>query len=155
MKVEEMMTVDVVDCRETDSLAQAVRAMEERDCGCVPVTSADGSRRLVGIITDRDVCLASYRADKPLSELRVRDAMTEDVSSCLADASLGEAEAVMRGARVRRVPVVDDQGILVGILSLADLAQEAEHERRLLHPSLGREEIGNTLAVICTPRSAG
>lgn len=152
MNVGEIMTTNVECCRETDELAEVVRLMDERDLGCVPVT--DGSRRLVGIVTDRDVCLTGYRYGKPLAELRVRDAMTREVRSCTAEASLSEAEYLMRRAQVRRLPIVDEQGGLVGILSLADLAREAAHERRLQHPSLSREDVGATLAAICAPRSA-
>jgi CBS domain-containing protein len=59
----------------------------------------------------------------------------------------------MRDARVRRLPVVDERGALVGLVSLADLAREAEHERRLSQPPLSRIEIGATLAAICAPRA--
>ena len=59
----------------------------------------------------------------------------------------------MRQAQVRRLPVVDDRGSLVGILSLADLAREAEHERRLLQQEISRVDVGATLAAICRPRA--
>ena len=78
--------------------------------------------------------------------------MTAPVRTCSEDASAGEAEYVMRDAGVRRLPVVDERGDLVGIVSLADLAREAEHERRLSKPEVDRIEIGATLAAICVPR---
>jgi len=152
MNVLEIMTRDVASCRETDALAEAARLMAELDCGCIPVTADAVSRKVIGIVTDRDICLASYRTGKPLSELRVRDAMATPVRTCAADASAAEAEYVMRDAQVRRLPVVDERGALVGIVSLADLAREAEHERRLSNPPLSRIEIGATLAAICAPR---
>jgi CBS domain-containing protein len=153
MNVSEIMTRQVAICREHDSLDDVVRRMSEADCGCVPVVGANGMREVVGIVTDRDVCMAAYRIGKPIAELRVRDAMTSPVRTCSADASASEAEYVMREARVRRLPVVDENGALVGIVSLADLAREAEHERRLSRPPISRIEIGATLAAICTPRS--
>jgi CBS domain-containing protein len=154
MQVREIMTASVVSCREDETLADAARLMAELDIGCVPVTAGAGSRRLVGIVTDRDVCLAGYHTGKPLSEIRVRDAMTEPVRTCSPDASVSEAEYVMRDAQVRRLPVVDERGLMVGILSLTDLAREAQHERRLNVPPLSRLEIGATLGAICTPRTS-
>jgi CBS domain-containing protein len=152
VNVSEIMTTEVLTCRERDTLADAARLMEQADCGCIPVVGGERSREVVGIVTDRDVCLAACRAGKPLAEIRVLEAMTSPVRTCGADASANEAEYVMRDARVRRLPVVDDFGALVGIVSLADLAREAEHERRLQRPPVSQIEIGATLAAICAPR---
>ena len=151
MRVSEIMTTEVASCRETETLAEAVRLMAELDCGCLPVT-ADSSARVVGIVTDRDICLASYRLEKPLAELYVRDSMTQPVRTCAPEDSATEAEHVMRDARLRLLPVLDDRGGLVGIVSLTDLAREAQHERKLQRPDVTRLEIGATLAEICTPR---
>lgn len=152
MQVSEIMTRDVASCVETDTLAEAVRLMAELDCGCIPVTADRTSRRVIGIVTDRDVCLTSYRLEKPLAELCVRDSMTQPVRTCSPEASASEAEYVMRDARVRRLPVVDEDGSMVGIVSLTDLAREAQHERKLQRPDVTRLEIGAALAEICTPR---
>jgi CBS domain-containing protein len=152
MQVAEIMTRDVASCRETDTLAEAVRLMAELDCGSIPVTAGPTSRAVIGIVTDRDACLASYRLAKPLAELCVRDAMSQPVRTCAPEASASEAEYVMRDARVRRLPVVDERGLLVGIVSLTDLARESQHERKLQRPDVTRLEIGATLAEICTPR---
>jgi len=152
MYVSEIMTRKVASCVETDTLADAVRLLAEVDCGAIPVVAQAASRRLIGIVTDRDICMAAYRIGKPLAEIRVHDAMTAPVRTCTADASASEAEYVMRDAGVRRLPVVDERGTLIGLLSLADLAREAEHERRLSQPAVSRIEIGATLAAICAPR---
>jgi CBS domain-containing protein len=151
MRVGDIMTTDVAVCRETDALAEVARQMERHDCGCLPVTAEDG--RVVGVVTDRDICLAAGRKDEPLSALHVGDAMSKPARICGPDASLAEAEYVMREAQVRRLPVVDERGALVGILALADLAREAERERRLRHQEVSRPEIGATLAAICQPRA--
>jgi CBS domain-containing protein len=152
MYVSEIMTSKVASCVETETLADAARLMAEVDCGAIPVLAGSGDR-LVGIVTDRDVCMAAYRTGKPIAEIRVRDAMTGSVRTCRGDASAGEAEYVMRDAGVRRLPVVDERGALIGILSLADLAREAQHERHLTQPAVDRIEIGATLAAICAPRT--
>ena len=151
MYVFEIMTSKVASCVETETLADVARLMAEVDCGAIPVLGSGD--RLVGIVTDRDVCMAAYRTGKPIAEIRVRDAMTAPVRTCRGDASAGEAEYVMRDAAVRRLPVVDERGALIGIISLADLARDAEHERRLSQPAVSRIEIGATLAAICAPRS--
>ena len=150
MRISEIMTRRVATCSETDTLADATRLMAEADCGVIPVVGS--ARQPVGVVTDRDICMTAYRVGKPLAEIRVRDAMTAAVRTCSADATTSEAEYVMRDAGVRRLPVVDEGGALVGIISLADLAIEAQHERRLANPALGRIEIGATLAEICAPR---
>jgi len=153
MHVSDIMTRKVASCAESDTLADAARLMAEVDCGALPVLAERRADRLVGMVTDRDVCMAAYRTGKPLAEIRVRDAMTFPVRTCRVDATAAEAEYVMRDARVRRLPVVDESGALVGIVSLADLAREAAHERRLLQPAISRIEIGATLAEICAPRT--
>jgi len=153
MYVSEIMSTKVASCVETDTLADVARLMVEADCGAIPVVAQRVSPRPIGIVTDRDICLAAYRTGKSLGEIRVHDAMTGEVRTCRGDATTGEAEYVMRDARVRRLPVVDERGALIGILSLADLAREAEHERRLSRPEVDRIEIGAALAAICAPNA--
>lgn len=150
MRVREIMTTEVVSCRESDDLGAVARLMDRFDCGCVPVTREDG--RLCGVVTDRDICLTAARSGKPLQELLAGGEMTRSLRTCSPDASVAEAEHVMREAQVRRLPVVDEDGVLVGLLSLADVAREAAHERRLRHHEVSRLEIGDTLAAICQPR---
>lgn len=152
MQISEIMTREVASCSERDTLADAARLMAEVDCGVIPVIGP--GRQPLGVVTDRDICMTAYRIGKPLAEIRVRDAMTSPARTCSADASTSEVEYVMRDAGVRRLPVVDESGALVGIVSLADLALEAQHERRLSKPALDRIEIGATLAAICAPKTA-
>jgi CBS domain-containing protein len=152
MRVEEFMTKSPRTCRSDDTLSQAAQIMWEADCGAVPVVSSDGEGRVVGIVTDRDVCMAGYTRGRPLQEIRVREAMAKDLRCCKASDTLAEAEASMRSAQVRRLPVVDESGHLVGLLSLADLAREAARERGSKRPAISEEEVGDTLASICEPR---
>jgi len=155
MRVEELMTKSVRTCRPDDTLSRAAQLMWEADCGAVPVVSGDGEGRVVGIITDRDVCMAGYTRGMPLGEIRVREAMAQDLRCCTGSDTLAVAEASMRSAQVRRLPVVDEADHLVGLLSLADLAREAARERGSKRPAISEEEIGDTLASICQPRDAG
>lgn len=151
--VERLMASPVRCCRPEDGLNQAARIMWEADCGLVPVIAADESGAVLGVITDRDVCMAAYTQGKTLGEIPVADVMTREVHCCKPAASLEEAQSIMRNAQVRRLPVVDDAGRLVGLLSLSDLAQEACRERAPRTKAAVKEaEIGETLARVSVPR---
>jgi len=119
--------------------------MWNQDCGCAPVCDEDG--RVVGMITDRDVCMAAYTQGKALDQLRVGDAMARQVIACSPRDSIQEAEQRMQTARVRRLPVVDDDGRLCGMISLADLARRFDAQSS--SPKV--QEVGRTLASICQP----
>jgi CBS domain-containing protein len=125
--------------------------MWDHDCGCVPVCSGNGVTRTIGVITDRDICMGALFQGKPLQELRVGDAMARQLLACRPEDSLKEAEQAMRDARIRRLPVLDDQGALLGILSLADLAREAAREQTQEHREVTEVEVNDTLAAICQP----
>ncbi len=151
-RVRDWMQADVGTCTSDDVLSTPARIMWERDCGCVPVVDGNGSAQLVGVITDRDICMAAYTNGARLAEIRVNDAMAHEVHSCSVDDSVAEAERLMRAAQVRRLPVVDRDGRLRGILSLADLAEGAGELRGSARG--GREtELAHTLEAICRPRS--
>ncbi len=151
MRVEQIMTRDPVACRPEDGLDLVAQRLWDGDCGAMPVRAADG--RPIAMITDRDVCMCSLFRGRPLRELRVVDAVRGKgaVAYCRADASLADAMRTLREARVRRLPVVDDAGALVGVLSLADLAREASRQRRRKHPDVSEAKVGQTLAAICEP----
>lgn len=148
MRIEELMTKSPVTCGPDDTLRAAEQKMEGSNCGCLPVTASDGSRQLVGIITDRDICMAAQLQRRSLEELRVRDAMEKEVHACNPGDPLVEAQAIMQEARVRRLPVVDESERLVGVISLADLACEAEREGG----AITKAEIGKILATLSEPR---
>lgn len=150
MQIEQLMTSDVRTCGSEDSLALAAQAMWERDCGCVPVIDAE--RKVVGMLTDRDVCMAAWIRGCNLHELRVRDAMSPRVVACRIDEEIEVAEALMREYGVRRLPVVDLVGRLAGVLSLADLAREARRENGRLWRDVDSFGVALTLAGICEPR---
>ena len=82
MRIEQLMTKSPKTCRPDSSLSHAARLMWENDFGCLPVTEGDESGRLVGMITDRDICMAAYFAGRALNEIQVADAMTKDVRAC-------------------------------------------------------------------------
>ena len=156
MKVEQLMTRNVESCRSDDRLNRAAQIMWERDCGVVPVMAAgNGSGRLVGMLTDRDICMAAYTQGRPLAEIPVASAASQQIYSCRASDSIAVALKVMQTNQVHRLPVVDQDEQLVGMLSLADLAREAQHEHgtKPLHITDGA--VGVALEAISASRSSG
>ena len=152
MEVEQLMTREVGFCARTDSLNVAARIMWERDCGCVP--AVDNNMVPVGIITDRDICMAAYTQGESLHAIQVQTILAAPVASCAPDDDVITAEQLMRDNRVRRLAVCDLAGKLVGIISLSDLAREAERERR---GGSGRAvksaELAQVLGAVSEPRS--
>ena len=128
MNVEQIMNREVRSCGPHDSLNQAAQIMWDTPCGAVPVI--DEQCRPVGFLTDRDVCMAAYTQNTPLTELPVEIAMARSPVCCGAEDDLDSAAQLMRQHHTRRVPVVDGNGILVGLLTLDDLACEAARPLR-------------------------
>jgi CBS-domain-containing membrane protein len=145
------MTRQVQSCRPDDTLERAAQLMWDHDCGSLPVCSGDGAATAVGMITDRDIAMCAMFHPKPLRELPVSEAMSRQLRVCRPGDSLAEAEKTMRDAKIRRLPVVDQEGRLVGLISLADLAQEAARERTANAQEITETEVGDTLAAICEP----
>lgn len=142
------MTTPAVICRATDSLSVAAKAMWEQDCGAIPV--ADDGGRLVGIITDRDICIATYTAGKAPQAILVAEVMAKRVTSCHADDSAAVAEGMMRDKQVRRLPIVDDDNRPIGMLSQSDLARNAASPPRR---NIVEKDFIHTMAAISQPRS--
>jgi CBS domain-containing protein len=142
------MSTTLHTCSAGDTLAEAAQRMWSSDCGCLPVVDRDANDRVIGVITDRDICMSALFQGKPLAQLPVAGAMAREVRTCNpADATFA-AERVMREARIRRLPVVDDDGSLVGMLTLADLAREAAREQCSPRKQVTGDEVGITLATI-------
>lgn len=127
MRVEERMTKDICCCRTEDSLATAARQLWDRDCGCLPVVDDRG--HVLGMITDRDICMAAMTTGKALTELLVAYAMARNVAVTRPSDSLHEAEMIMRARSVRRLPVLDEQNRVIGILSCNDLFRWVDDDR--------------------------
>jgi CBS domain-containing protein len=119
MKVREVMTEPLLTCTPETSLAVAARQMGEANYGTLPVVDVQG--RLVGIITDRDICLAVARTNRNALNVAVHEVMTSKVYSALVDDDVHAALRMMKDARVRRLPVRDESGHLKGMLSIEDL----------------------------------
>ena len=143
MTVKELMTSNVKSCNADTNLAAVAAIMWDEDCGSVPVVN--DARRVVGMITDRDICIAAATRSVSPSNLRVHDAMSDNVYSCSIGDDVRSALGTMRQHRVRRLPVLDQEGRLAGILSTNDLIVEAELRRGAELPA---EELLETLKSI-------
>lgn len=151
MLVDKVMNARPRTVKPHTSLADAVAVMIERDCGWLPVV--DDADHVVGVVTDRDICLGAHSRDKRLTEIVVEGVMHTNVYSCHPDDALQDAEALMRTRRVRRLPVVDADGKLVGLLSLSDLARRAGMNDGDEPSGLTSRDVAHTLAAICEPRT--
>ncbi len=120
MQVSDVMTSSPVSINRKDSLQQAAQLMSDNDCGSLPVTDDDG---VCGVITDRDITVRAVAKGTAASDC-VECAMTSDVVAISSDAQTSEASQMMADNQLRRLYVVDD-GSLVGVVALADLANEA------------------------------
>ena len=123
MKVKELMTSDVKSCGLDTNLAAAARIMWEEDCGAIPVTDTRG--KVVGLITDRDICIAGATRSRTEGEIPVQEVISKSLFSCAPGDDVRGALETMRVQKVRRLPVVDQAGRLMGIVSLHDIALHA------------------------------
>jgi CBS domain-containing protein len=142
MKVAELMSRPVETCRLQDSLNLAAQRMWDHDCGSVPVVDDNGIP--LGMVTDRDICMAAYTQGKPLSAIAVSTAMSHAIYTCAPTDSVAAAEKLMAAKQVRRLPVVDKDGRLVGLLSLHDIATRGSR--------LNATRLGRILAAIASPQ---
>lgn len=150
MRVADLMTKDVACCRANESLSVAAKLMWDHDCGAVPVLD-DSGERVVGMITDRDICMSTWLRHAAPDAIPVREAMSRSLQSCSPEDSIASAEEAMRRSKVRRLPVLDGQGRIVGIISLADIVRAAERDRARPQKEVAADEIAATLATICQP----
>lgn len=123
MKVAEIMNTEVVTCSTGDSANTAAELMWEHRCGGLPVLDAD--RRVVGMVRDRDLCMAAYTQGRPLSAIPIVTAMPGRFARCRASAELEEVLEIMAAEGEDRVLVLDVEGRLEGLLSLSDIAHLA------------------------------
>ena len=147
MKILELMTRTVQVCRATDTLDRAAQLMWDHDIGSLAVVDDDD--QVIGMITDRDACMAAYTRGRALRDIPVEVAMSKHVVTCSPDDSDTAVAEVMAKHKIRRVPVVDDMHRPVGMLSLNDLARTMAHGRNV--PATA---VAGILAAICEHRAS-
>jgi CBS domain-containing protein len=150
MKIEQLMTRPVRSCQPRDTLTRAAQIMWEADVGCVPVVDADD--RVVGMITDRDIAMAAYTQGRVLDGISVESAMAKRVYTCSPGDDVSGAEQRMQKYQVRRLPVVDSSGKLLGIVSVNDIAIQAAQQKGVRKPEVKLDSVALTLAQICQHR---
>ncbi|HET7553442.1 MAG TPA: CBS domain-containing protein [Gemmatimonadaceae bacterium] len=121
MQVQKMMTSNPACVTPDDTIRDAARLMKEHDCGLIPVVDSEESKRLVGVVTDRDLAVRAIGEGKG-ADTKVSQVMSRDPSCASPDTDVSEVERIMSERQVRRVPVVDSKGRLAGIVAQADLA---------------------------------
>jgi len=157
MEVRTLMTSDPNCCVIDQSANDAARIMWERDCGVVPVLDEQG--KVAGVVTDRDICMAAYFQGEPLSRISLADIMSREPCCCSPSDDVADAERMMRERQIRRLPVVDEAGTLVGMLSLGDVAQTVKSngngapKRRANGAAETDQELLATVAAVSTPRN--
>lgn len=153
MKVQEIMTRDVESCSPETNLAAAAMMMWRTDCGVIPVRDGNGEVR--GLITDRDICMAVATQHRLADEIRVGEVMTGRVHAVKPGDDVTVAAERMRSERVRRLPVVDDEGRLAGVVSINDLVLNADSSSRARRDRISTEDVMSVLRAVCGHRPAG
>jgi CBS domain-containing protein len=128
MEVREIMTTEVAACAPDTTLAIAAAMMWDTDCGALPVV--DGNNKVVGMVTDRDICMAVTMRGASPSQLRVSELESGGIFYCKPEDDLKNALEVMRVQKIRRLPIVNDEDELQGMLSINDMVLHAVEGRR-------------------------
>jgi CBS-domain-containing membrane protein len=144
MKVKDVMTPNAEAIWLTESLADAARLMWENDCGVLPIIK-DG-RKVIGMITDRDICMAAAMRDSNPSGISVEEVMTGQVYTVKPEDNIAHALQTMQEHRIRRLPVVSAEGELEGILSMNDVVLNAKGSRE---GSIRYADVVKTYQAIC------
>jgi CBS domain-containing protein len=136
MKIKHVMTKDPTCCVSSDTTQRAARIMRGENAGVVPVVENEQSRTLAGIVTDRDLCMNIVAEGRDPRTTQVHECMTAIVVSCSPQDSVEKATELMRENQIRRIPVVDEQHRLVGIVSMADIVGRANVRTAETHETL-------------------
>lgn len=137
MHVKDIMSSTVQSVQSSDTIASAARIMGEKDVGFLPVLDA---KKIVGVLTDRDIAVravgAGVRSDEPVNKIMTKNAVT-----CSQDCDIDDALEIMSDEQVRRLPVCGEENDLLGVVALADAAEQ----------NIDKREVAETLKEICEP----
>lgn len=148
MKVKELMSTELVVCTPEDDLGHAAWLMWQHDRGFLPVVER-ASGKVVGTLTDRDACMATCIRGEPLSRIPVSAAMARRPVTCSESDDPGRVLDTLAKEQLHRLPVVDAEQRLIGVVTLNDVARA-----KSIAKAVGIEKVGRTLAAIAKPRSA-
>jgi CBS domain-containing protein len=130
MKAKDIMTKNPKCVTPETSVREAARLMKEEDVGVLPVVERDGSDRLVGIVTDRDIAIRHVAEGHDSSSCPVREAMTSNVRTARENDDVNDVMDVMGKEQIRRIPVINERGALIGIVAQADIVREARDDKK-------------------------
>ena len=130
MKAQDIMSKDPTCVTPDTKLADAARLMKTENIGVVPVVESESSRRLVGVLTDRDIAVRAVAEGRDGASTSVGHIMTSNVRTSSATDSVADVMDLIGREQVRRVPIIDERGVLVGIISQADIVLEAKDDKR-------------------------
>lgn len=150
MKVADVMTKPPAYCNPETNLGAAVEILWNSNCGILPIV--DPNEKLVGVVTDRDMCVALGTRNRLPSEIRVKDVTSGKIIACKPDDDLRRAMATMAEAKVRRLPVIDAAGKLQGILSMDDVVLHTQTGVIKRDSELSAEDVLNTLKSVYAPQ---
>ncbi|PYS43604.1 MAG: CBS domain-containing protein [Acidobacteria bacterium] len=131
MNCREVMTDNPVCCLPSDTVSQAARIMRREDVGPVPVVNDDQHKQLIGIVTDRDLALKVVAESRDPNHTMVSDVMTSTIIACRETDDAATAIKAMEEHQIRRIPVVDAEGKIVGIISQADVATRIREPKKI------------------------
>ena len=129
-KCKDVMTQNPVACEPGDSVVRAAEIMKREDVGPVPVVESQSSKKLVGIVTDRDLVVKIMAGGRSVEQAKVSEAMTANPACCREEDDVDTAMQLMADRQVRRVPIVDDGGRLAGIIAQADVATRVNRDNK-------------------------
>jgi CBS domain-containing protein len=153
MQVRDVMTREVVTCGRETTLATAATRMWEGDCGLLPVLDPEGM--VVGVLTDRDICMTLAWTDRPASQATAGEVVRPDPRCCGEGDTVQEALERMGRDQVHRLPVVDPDGRLRGIVSIRDLARAARRANRYADGAPSYPEVMEAYRAISHGRKSG
>ncbi|HXX20111.1 MAG TPA: CBS domain-containing protein [Candidatus Acidoferrum sp.] len=150
MKVQDIMMRTPACCTPETNLGAAVEILWNRNCGMLPVV--DARQRVIGVITDRDLCVALGTRNRLPGEITVGEVLSGEAFTCRTEDDIHAALQTMAAKKVRRLPVVDESGVLQGILSMDNVVLHAELGGWNQSAELSQEDIVRTLQQIYGPR---
>jgi len=150
MKVQDIMTSDVQCCGPDTNLAAAAKMMWDSDCGALPVLNVQG--QVMSLITDRDICMATATKNKPASGITVWETVSGKAYTCHLSDDVHTALDIMKREKVRRLPVVDEAGVLQGIVAMNDCVLLAGEAKGGKAPALSYEDVVRTMKAISAHR---
>lgn len=146
MRVKEVMMGTPYYCQPDTNLGSAVELMWNANCGFLPVEASDG--KVVGVVTDRDICIALGTRSRLAGEVLVSEVISGKLCSCAPDDEIHVALQTMKDGRVRRLPVVARDGSLVGVISMDDILLRTEPMSLGKEPELSSDEVVRTYRAI-------